>query len=479
MNEQGSAIRRKLLSRSAYIFGIRFFPAAATLAVLIAFSHRLPKELHGIYQQLWVYLAILVAVASYGIPPLLLTHTSRSVHRWLLGLKARHLFLYALWVGILASVLILLFSGKTLVSPLMLALLFGAQVAILLTETYLIVAGRFGILLATNFVYALAFGAIHYAYLEAMLSFPRLLWGIAALSLLRALIVAVVARRQFSMAAVGLRRGILPARVRRQWLQLGIYDVSQMAFSKIDKLFISLIVGPALFSVYLVGTTDVPFMPVLLGAAGAGLLQQLATGEGSREGRLALVNYSGIVLGAIVFPVFFFLFFFRSEFFSVVFSKAYLPAADLFAIAVLSLPLRAYNFTSVLQHLNRVKTINIGAVLDLGIALALAYPLYRWNGLAGVAFAFMISSYIQAFFYLLMTSRYMGVSILRLIPWQRWVFMLAVMGGALFGLHEWLTTSFRDLQALVIGFVAMMLIIASALATVVFRGPKREAFPER
>ena len=472
MTEQGSDTRRKLLSRSAFIFAIRFFPAAATLAVQIAFSHLVNKELNGIYQQLLVYLSVLTAVACFGMPSLLLTHTPISVHRWLLGLKARHMAMFGLWLSVLAAVLVLAFRRSPEFDPGILVSLFALQAGALLLETYLMINRKFVLLASWSILYALLFCAAHYLFLSAIVSFTGLLWIIAGISLARLCVLAISARSTFHAEAAGLRRRIMSRAIRKQWAQLGIYDMSQIAFRYIDKVLISWIVGPALFSVYFNGTIDVPFIPLLLGAAGGGLLMQMASGDNSVAARLKLVNHSGSVLACIVFPVFFFLFFFRYEFIEVVFSKRYLEAVPLFAISVMALPLRAYNYTSILQHLNKVKTINWGAALDLGIALSLAYPLFLWKGLPGVAFAFMISSYIQAIFYLAKTARYMRCPILQLIPWKQWLVMLIVFGTAGIVLHDVLGRYFSDRLSLLLGFLGTTAIIAAALSPLIFSRKK-------
>jgi O-antigen/teichoic acid export membrane protein len=196
---------------------------------------------------------------------------------------------------------------------------------------------------------------------------------------------------------------------------------------------------------------------------------QMAAGDNSMAARLKLVNYSGAALGRIVFPIFFFFFFFRYEVITVVFSDRYADAVPLFAISVFVLPLRAYNYTSILQHLNQVKIINWGAVLDLAIALALAYPLFLWLGLQGVALAFVICSYIQAAFYLVHTSRLMRCSVLQLIPWKQWLVMVIVFGLAGIGLHWALTRVLSAAQAMILGFAGTVVVIALALAPLMLR----------
>jgi O-antigen/teichoic acid export membrane protein len=213
---------------------------------------------------------------------------------------------------------------------------------------------------------------------------------------------------------------------------------------------------------------DIPFIPVLLSAAGGGLLMQLASGDHTQEERLNLLNYSGRVLARVVFPVFFFFFFFRYEFITVVFSERYADAVPLFAISILVLPLRAYHFTTVLQHLNQVKTINLGAVLDLGLALSLSYPLFLLLGLPGVALAFLISTYVQVVFYLIKTAKYMHCSIAELIPWKSWLVMFIVFGIAGIALHDVLSRFLSAQYTLLLGFTATVMIIAAAMMPVVF-----------
>jgi O-antigen/teichoic acid export membrane protein len=166
--------------------------------------------------------------------------------------------------------------------------------------------------------------------------------------------------------------------------------------------------------------------------------------------------------------LFFFLLAVRVEFVAVLFSERYLTAVPLFAISIMALPLRAYNYTSMLQHLNKVKMINWGALLDLALALALSYPLFQWYGLVGVAFAFMISSYAQAALYLFLTARLLRTSVLHLIPWKQWSVMLIVFGCVAIGLHEVLVRIGSYRQSLLLGFIGTAIVVAIALGPMIF-----------
>jgi O-antigen/teichoic acid export membrane protein len=458
-------MKRTLLSRSAFIFAIRFFPLAATTAAGIAFSQLLPPALNGIYARLWmVYTGVFATLACFGLAPMMLTHPVARVDEWLRHLRLRTMLVFLFWLLALAAVLTLFFLRQDAFQPWVAAPLLLAQVWMLLSESYLIIRERFVVTLSTGILFALGFAGAHILFLTGGCSLTELFLLIAALGATRAALLTLVGRHSFKRAAATKSGGApMPPSARRQWMQLGIYDVSQMLFRWIDKLALSALIGPALFAVYLNGTLEVPFVATLLGAVGNSLLQQMAQGDQDNEARVRMMHLSGALLARIVFPLFFFLFFFRESFIVFVFSEKYLASVPLFGISICALLLRAYNYTSILQHLNRVKLINWGALLDLGLALLLSLMLYPWLGLAGVVLAFTLSSYVQAAFYLHHTARLLRKPVLSLIPWRQWLWMLVVFGGIIGGVHELLARNCSMKQALLLGFAATALLGLAAL----------------
>jgi O-antigen/teichoic acid export membrane protein len=211
--------------------------------------------------------------------------------------------------------------------------------------------------------------------------------------------------------------------------------VVQVLFRWVDKLALNFLLPAALFALYFNGTIDIPFLPLLLGAAGSTLLLHFGEPGRTEAQRLALLRAAGALLGRLVFPLFCFLLVFRCELFGVVFAHRYDAAVPLFVVASLVVPLRAYNFTAFLQHKGQGRLITRGALLDLGLALGLMYPLYRWLGLAGVALAFVISTYWQAGYYLGHTARLLGVPWAGLLPGRAWAGQALGAALGLGGLH--------------------------------------------
>jgi O-antigen/teichoic acid export membrane protein len=240
-------------------------------------------------------------------------------------------------------------------------------------------------------------------------------------------------------------------------------EVVQVLFRWVDKLALNFLLPAALFALYFNGTLDVPFLPLLLGAAGSALLLRFGEPALTDAERLALLRAAATLLGRLVFPVFFFLLFFRCELFGVVFAHRYDAAVPLFVVSSLVVPLRAYNFTALLQHKGQGPRISRGAVLDLALALALMYPLYRLLGLAGVALAFVLSTYAQAAYYLGHTARLLRVPWASLLPWRPWRPQLLGAALGLGLLHTLLAHWLAERPVLVMGAALLGLWLAGQL----------------
>jgi O-antigen/teichoic acid export membrane protein len=203
----------------------------------------------------------------------------------------------------------------------------------------------------------------------------------------------------------------------------------------------------------------------LLSAAGTAVLIQLASGKRDNEvgETIKLMHQSGKILSSIVFPLFFFLLFYRTELIVTVFTEKYIPAIPVFLAAILVIPVRAYSFTTILQRQHKGNIINIGALSELLLACALMYPLYKWLGLPGVALSFVISTYLQAAFYLFHSGRLLNVSPLQLIPYKNWLVKLIIFATLFISIHYISREYFGVEIALILGGAVMVSSIMLAL----------------
>lgn len=417
-----------LLSTSAAIFLIRFFPTLASVVALVWLARTMPAAYYGRYQSFWVQWQVLHVVACLGLPTLVLTYSGAQVRGLWQAARPAYRMALAGWVLLLASGLAgLQWWGGPAFRPWQAGLFLLLNVPAAILEAYALGQRHLRLVAVVSGGYAAWFVLSHGLLVGKVLSSPQLMNILLLASALRLAALGCLARRG-AVEAVSLSPLAWPT-VRSHWAHTAFNDVVQVLFRWVDKLALNFLLPAALFALYFNGTLDVPFLPLLLGAAGSTLLLHFGAPGLTDAGRLATLRAAATLLGQLVFPLFWFLLFFRRELFGVVFAHRYDAAVPLFVVSALVVPLRAYNFTALLQHKGQGARLSRGAVLDLALALGLMYPLYRLLGLAGVALAFVLSTYAQAGYYLGHTARLLRVPWASLVPWRPWLPQL--LGAAL------------------------------------------------
>ena len=455
-----------LLSNSFFIFIIRLFPSLANLVVLIWYSRSLPQDAYGSYQHFWIQMNVIYPLACFGIHVLVITYSKEFIVALFRKLQTSHYVLYGSWIAALSAVFALLQCGAlaiTFIIPFLFLLSFTLSV---LLESLLIVFRSYKSLTIISFLYSAVFCIAHIHVLKNGFSLQALFTLLLAITALRMFIYLLLFANQLRENSTAAFTGSIDVmKIRSLWLHLGLYDVLQILFNWIDKFIISLVLIAPLSAIYYNGSQTIPVLPLLLSAAGSAVLMQLASSDDQDETKsiINLVNESGKMLSCIVCPVFLYLFLFRQELIPVILTEKYVPAIPIFALAVLVLPLKAYSFTTALQRLHKGVVINAGAVGDLLLACLLMYPLYIWLGLPGVALSFVITTYLQAAFYLFYTAKLLKVSPLQLVPYANWLVKLIVFACAFIVIRYACNQYYRQEITLILGGVAMVLLIVGSL----------------
>lgn len=454
-----------LLSNSLFIFLIRFFPSLANVLVVVLFSRMLDRPSYGAYQGFWTHLIVISAIACMGVQSFMLTYKPDVIRLLLRRISSGFYLGFGMWMVVCSVILALLHHDTFGIGWLIPFLYLTVYACSTICESLLIAFRRYANLVWVNFVHTGVFCSLHWLLIEGTISWIELFIYLLLLAGCRLLIYIISLFRETKKkpGLAELNRPI--SDFLSLWMHLGVYDVTQVLFRWIDKAIIAFIVGEELFALYYNGSIDIPFLPLLLGAvAGAGLMRLANTHAATDEQQtaLSLVNRTGRLLSCIVFPLFFFFVCFRYELFEVVLSEKYIAAVPIFLVSVMVMPLRAYSFTTVLQNRHKGSVINIGAIADLLLACVMMYPLYLWLGLPGVALSFVVSSYLQAAYYLYHTGAVLDVSIARLIPLKNWLFKLIVFGCLFIGVHYLLAPYYDKFIVL---FWGIVLVIVTALAS--------------
>lgn len=465
MKHLPQAKNNSLFSNSLFIFLTRFFPSLASTVIVIYFSRQLNKEVYGAYQNFWIQLNLLYPIACFGVHVLLITYSASFLVKLKDWLSSNSYYLFGLWLMLLSGVFAFL-QHKALHIHFAIPYLFLFTFSLsFIFESVLIVFKGFKTLVLVNVLYAIAFLLAHWLMLHGGYSLNWLFLCLLGISLFRFVCYAIVAAVQMNRQVADGESNVDVKSIRSLWLHLGVYDVVQNSSNWIDKFAISVLFTAQVSAVYANGTLNIPFLPILLSAAGSAVLLQLGgvNNDDNKQQALALVNQSGKMLSCIMFPLFFFFVLFRYELFDVVFSGKYTASVPLFLISILAIPVRAYSFTTILQNRHKGAIINKGAIGELILACILMYPLYLLMGLPGIALSFIISTYLQAGYYLFQTSLLLEVSVNKLIPIVNWLLKLIVFATVFIVIHYLFNLYFTELISLILGVLLSTICIAVSL----------------
>lgn len=454
-----------LVSNSFFIFLIRFFPSLATLLVLIFFSRHLSQQEYGSYQNFWVQLYLLGALATLGIPAFVLTYNPAFIKYLFRKLSTGSFIMIALWIVLISAAFGILRYVESNMEWYISTGIFLVYVFNAISESILIVCKRFRFLLLLNVGYTFVFLLLHYGYLKDLFTISELFLSLLFFGGVRLMISAVATRVRLKDISGMVHEQYTIADIRSLWLHIGIYDAFNRFVTWIDKFVVSIIFSASVSAVYFNATFDIPFLPLLLGAVGGAALMQMSgiNKDAGNKGLVLVSNQTARLLSSIVFPLFFFLFVYRYELFTVILTSKYADSVPIFAVTVFIVPLRAYNFTTILQNRHKGRIINTGALLDAAIAFGLLYPLYKQFGLLGIALSFVISSYSQAVYYIYQTSKVLKVSVLSLIPFRNWVFKLIVFSFLFITSYFIFSHYFNDSIVLLLGGIIMVISLVMTL----------------
>ncbi len=430
---------RTLARRSAFLLAARIFPALALLGVMVWYSRVLSPAAYGQYQNIWVRYGLLSTLACMGIPTLAQVVGPADLMVGLRGSSQKMRAFFGVLLGL--STLLFVFWNRGFPSLPVLVVFFIGWVLATLAEGLALGQRRYRQVSVVNGVASLLFVALHGFFAAS----PPLLFGsLGLLALLRAFVLYLPfakASRRMADGGVAVAVGLT-----RLWRDLAVYDLIQQSSRLLDKALVGFLVVPALSGVYFNGAQEVPFLPLLLGAAGSAFLHQAAdAGETGATGKAVFIRATGSLLAAFVFPLFWFLMLGREALFEVVFGGRYQASVSIFAMTTLVLPLRAYPFSAMLQHFRKTQWVLWGAAGDLVLASVLAWMLYPLLGLPGIALSFSLSTLCMVVFYTWKTVQITGLSLSALFPLRQWAITFLVSASMLYGVK--MVLSFTGLNA--------------------------------
>jgi len=416
--EQNTAIKLnefRLAKRSFLLIGSNLLKLFVQLAIIYIFSRQLSFENYALYQSVWLYVNILSVLGLFGLPALLLSSSANDIKQWIFNNK-KNFLLFSCLLNIV-PIIYLLFLAKqyTINNTLLLIAVTLFQNLSIIAETIAIKNKQETRILVTNIIFAVGYFVVHYSILKNGYSLSLILAWLVLIFIIKTLFLWNFQANNFPK-----NHQINTPHLGKQWFLLGLFDVISTLYKWLDKWLILLFISITQFAIYFNGSYEIPIFGLMLGTVGNIMLVELSGKKlNPALNSKILFHHSAVFLGSIVFPAFCFLLFFHHDLFLLIFSSKYEASIPIFFVSIFVLPVRITNFTAVLQVQHRNDIIIKGALLDLVLAIILLAILYPLWGLKGLALAFVLSTYMQAWYYLWHTSILLKLPIKELLPFKK------------------------------------------------------------
>lgn len=397
--------------RSSLLIASQFLKLLVQLLILYWYARLLSLNEYGRYQLVWLISNLLSVIGLFGLPSVLLSYSLGSIQGFIRS--KRHLFLSITLLLQIVPIVYLWITKKNLDNTELLLLM-----AMILVQHLTIIAETIAMkqqlekkLFTVNITYQILFLTAHFLIFYSSYTLSYLLLGLIGCLLIKLLLLWKPLMSIFKTQSPHT----FDKNIGAQWLYLGLNDLMGLLFKWIDKWFILLLLTVAQFAVYFNGSYEIPIFALMVNAVGNVMLIDMARNKTARS-TVNTFHRSALLLSAFVYPAFAYLLFFYTDLFTLLFSNKYEAALPIFFVSLFILPLRITNYTAALQVHQQTDKILKGSILDIVLALLLALFLYPWKGLPGLAAAFVLSTWIQGFYYGWHTAKLLKVPMFSLLP---------------------------------------------------------------
>ena len=397
-----------------WLFLGRVLPVIILFVISIIYSRKLPFDDYGTFQSVWIYVNIVNVIISFGLSAVILSTNLKFLSSFIKKNKKKiGLFYSLLWLCGLVAFFLFAKNFYPSLKVLLIAFIIIQNISNIF-ETILIKEHGEKYSFVINFFYSLFFLGCHLYVLLTNYSLYNLIACICILSVLKLIAMRIVpAKKEMHENSIDEKHFL------NHWGYLGLNDVLGVISKWMDKFFLLYLLTAADFAIFFNGSFEIPLFGLLISVAGSFLLIEISGNLVDTDKIKRLFRESFNTLSTIVFPLFFFLFFFRNDLFSIVFKEKYNASLPIFVISIFILPMRISNYSVILQCFSQGKKILWGSILDICIAVILMLVLYPLMGTRGVALAIVISTYVQATYYLWHSAKILNTSVFQLLPLQK------------------------------------------------------------
>ena len=412
MPKPGNNSNAPFAFHSLMLMGSGIFKLASQIAVILIYSRFLKIEEYGQYQLIWLYTNVFSTIALFGLPSLILSTGFINISNWITKNKKKFLLL-ALALNVLPFIYLSFFENNFSSENIFALIIFiFTQNISIITEALAVKFEKTVQVLRVNIIFSILFLSAHLYFIFFTYSLTNLLWSLSFVFLLKSFLLNINYTENPTHVPVKI--------IGKQWMHLGLFEVINVLFKWLDKWVILFFLSLTQFAIYFNGSYEIPVYALMLSAVGNIMLVQMSSiKQDSKEKIKDIFHKSALFLAPIVFSSFCFLVFYYKPFFLFLFSEKYNESVPIFFIAIFIIPVRITNYTSILQVLNKSNLIVRGAILDFITAIILLLIFFPVFKLQGVILSFVISTWVQAGYYLYQTSKLLKIPFSSTLPFMK------------------------------------------------------------
>ena len=425
-------ISKVIYKDSSIIFLNRLLLSLSRVVTTYIFAHRLSIEVYGAYQNFWIQLGTLFAVAGLSLSSFVFSYNSEKIIQIFRNLSRKNYLIGSLIV-LSCGLLFGWMQHKTEVG-------FGLAFLFLLWHTLSIVLDnvltafkKFRFLLVINAGYFLLFVSVHlYVLQRPSYHFSLLILLLLALVSIKSLLI--ILKLKGILKEQSPHDSLEDKSFLRFWRHLYFFEAVQMFWGGVDKFAVSLIAPATISAIYQNATYTIPLLAIVFSAVSSAVFLQFSDINGGLKREAEILKSSGKIFAIVAIPLFFLLMAFSKEFITLVFSAKYLSSVPIFRMSLLSVPFSIFNYLILFQRHEKGFIINKGMFIDIVGSIILAIPLYLWLGLKGIPLAIAISTLFQCLFYLRQHKKILQADYATFLPFRDWIIKTITFGLVIFSL---------------------------------------------
>ncbi len=400
----------KLIAKISWLGASSIIKYLSQFASIILFVNKISLEEYGAYQEVWIVTNLFCTIIPFGLSTLLLSANTAAVKNWITTNSKKIVCLGLLGVTGLVTYLLFAMQNFGNIQKLFLFILIIFQILSLIGEAILVKQAKEKTIFWINSIYFIGYFLLHYFIVIKNYNLSTLLLGLIIITIVKSFFLFMLKNRTEKYFEEDKK-------IKSEWIYLGTNDALYVITKWLDKWIILFLLPTASFAIYFNGTYEIPIFLLLLSAvASVSIVEISKQKQENTDAILDIFKKPIFFLAAIVLPSFAFLYYNAASLFQLLFSNKYNESVPIFLVTLFLLPVRTIYSTSVLQAFGKSKIIVQGVIIDLILAVIFMIILYPIFGQKGLAASFVLSTYIQSYYYLWHTGKLLNKKVLDLVP---------------------------------------------------------------